>query len=54
MAKSRLSKENKQVGIRLYYDERGLDRYYGLLELGDVLLSSLLALPFLSPKGVQD
>ena len=35
MAKSRLSKENKQVGIRLYYDERGLDRYYGLLELGE-------------------
>ena len=35
MAKSRLSKENQQVGIRLYYDERGLDRYYGLLELGE-------------------
>ena len=34
-AKSRLSKENKQVEIRLYYDERGLDRYYGLLELGE-------------------
>ena len=34
-AKSRLSKENQQVGIRLYYDERGLDRYYGLLELGE-------------------
>jgi len=33
-AKSRLSKENKEVEIRLYYDERGLDRYYGLLELG--------------------
>jgi len=32
-AKSRLSKENQQVEIRLYYDERGLDRYYGLLEL---------------------
>ena len=31
--KSRLSKENQQVEIRLYYDERGLDRYYGLLEL---------------------
>ena len=28
-AKSRLSKENKTVKIRLYYDERGLDRYYG-------------------------
>ena len=35
MAKSRLSKENQQVGVRLYYDERGLDRYYGLLELGE-------------------
>ena len=35
MAKSRLTKENKQVGVRLYYDERGLDRYYGLLELGE-------------------
>ena len=34
-AKSRLSKENKDVGVRLYYDERGLDRYYGLLELGE-------------------
>jgi RecA/RadA recombinase len=33
--KSRLSKENKQVEIRLYYDERGLDKYYGLLELGE-------------------
>ena len=35
-AKSRLSKENKEVNIRLYYDERGLDRYYGLLELGEL------------------
>ena len=35
-AKSRLSKENKQVEIRLYYDERGLDKYYGLLELGEI------------------
>ena len=34
--KSRLSKENKDVKIRLYYDERGLDRYYGLLELGEL------------------
>jgi len=34
--KSRLSRENKQVEIRLYYDERGLDRYYGLLELGEL------------------
>jgi len=34
--KSRLSKENKIVKIRLYYDERGLDKYYGLLELGEI------------------
>jgi len=34
--KSRLSKENKTVEIRLYYDHRGLDRYYGLLELGEI------------------
>ena len=34
-AKSRLSKENKDVEIRLFYDERGLDKYYGLLELGE-------------------
>ena len=33
--KSRLSKENKTVEIRLYYDERGLDPYYGLLSLGE-------------------
>lgn len=35
-AKSRLSKENKDVEVRLYYDERGLDRFYGLLELGEI------------------
>ena len=35
-AKSRLSKENKDVTVRLYDDERGLDRYYGLLELGEL------------------
>ena len=35
-AKSRLSKEEKVVEIRLFYDERGLDRYYGLLELGEI------------------
>jgi len=34
-AKSRLTKENSEVETRLYYDERGLDRYYGLLELGE-------------------
>ena len=34
--KSRLSKEHKQVEIRLFYDERGRDKYYGLLELGEI------------------
>ena len=34
-AKSRLTVENSQVETRLYYDARGLDRYYGLLELGE-------------------
>jgi len=32
--KSRLTKENSQIETRLYYD-RGLDKYYGLLELGE-------------------
>ena len=34
-AKSRLTKENAEVTTRLYYDARGLDKYYGLLELGE-------------------
>ena len=33
--KSRFTKENSMVATRLFYDERGLDRYYGLLELGE-------------------
>ena len=33
--KSRLSKEGSKVATRLYFDARGLDRYYGLLELGE-------------------
>ena len=33
-AKSRLTKEKSSVETRLFYD-RGLDRYYGLLELGE-------------------
>ena len=33
--KSRLTKEGAKVATRLYFDERGLDRYYGLLELGE-------------------
>jgi RecA/RadA recombinase len=31
--KSRLSRENRDAEVRLFYDERGLDRYYGLLPL---------------------
>ena len=31
--KSRLSRENREIEMRLFYDERGLDRYYGLLPL---------------------
>jgi len=34
-AKSRLTKENSKVETRLFYDARGLDKYYGLLELGE-------------------
>ena len=34
-AKSRLTKENSLVETRLFYDARGLDKYYGLLELGE-------------------
>ena len=33
--KSRISRENREVETRLYFDERGLDKYYGLLELGE-------------------
>ena len=35
LVKSRSAKENSQVAVRLFYDERGLDRYYGLLDLGE-------------------
>ena len=35
VAKSRISKENEQIATRLYYDERGLDKYYGLVELAE-------------------
>jgi len=34
MFKSRLSKENQQVHVRITYD-KGLDRYYGLVELAE-------------------
>ena len=30
-----MTKENSDVTTRLYYDARGLDKYYGLLELGE-------------------
>ena len=33
--KSRLTKENTQIATRLFFDSRGLDQYYGLLELGE-------------------
>ena len=33
--KSRLTKEGSKIETRLYFDERGLDKYYGLLELGE-------------------
>ena len=33
--KSRLSKEGSKVATRLFFDERGLDKYYGLIELGE-------------------
>lgn len=33
--KSRFTKENSVVETKLYFDHRGLDKYYGLLELGE-------------------
>ena len=33
--KSRFTKENSKIETRLFYDSRGLDKYYGLLELGE-------------------
>ena len=33
--KSRFTKENSDIETRLYYDSRVLDKYYGLLELGE-------------------
>jgi|TARA_B100001113_G_scaffold134572_1_gene110454 RecA/RadA recombinase len=33
--KSRFTKESAKIATRLFYDERGLDPYYGLLELGE-------------------
>lgn len=34
-AKSRYTKENSIAETRLFFDNRGLDKYYGLLELGE-------------------
>jgi hypothetical protein len=34
MAKSRFTKENKKIEVLLTYD-KGLDRYYGLLDLAE-------------------
>jgi hypothetical protein len=36
LSRLRLLSRVKDVTVRLYYDERGLDRYYGLLELGEI------------------
>ena len=33
--KSRLTKEGSKVETRLFFDDRGLDKYFGLLELGE-------------------
>ena len=33
--KSRITKENTQIATRLFFDSRGLDEHYGLLELGE-------------------
>ena len=33
--KSRLTREGSKVETRLFFDERGLEKYYGLLELGE-------------------
>ena len=35
LLKSRITKENKIVETRLFYDDRGLDHYYGLLQLAE-------------------
>jgi hypothetical protein len=33
--KSRFTKENSLIETRLFFDERGLEKYYGLLQLGE-------------------
>ena len=34
--KSRLTREGSKIETRLFFDERGLEQYYGLLELGEI------------------
>jgi RecA/RadA recombinase len=34
--KSRLTREGSKIETRLFFDERGLEKYYGLLELGEI------------------
>lgn len=52
--KSRLSKENQQVDVRLYYDS-GLDRYYGLLELAEKYgIIEKIGSRFLLPDGRKE
>ena len=33
--KSRLTREGSKIETRLFFDERGLEKYYGMLELGE-------------------
>jgi RecA/RadA recombinase len=49
--KSRLSKENQKIDVRLYYDT-GLDRYYGLLEIAEEIgVVSKIGNRFIMPDG---
>jgi len=52
--KSRLSKENQQVDIRLFY-ESGLDRYFGLLELAEKYeILTRMGSRFILPDGTKE
>lgn len=35
MDKSRLTKQHSEIKVKLHFDSRGLDKYYGLLDLGE-------------------
>lgn len=51
--KSRLSKENQQIDVRLYYDS-GLDRYYGLLDIAlEMGLVSKMGSRIVLPDGTK-